>query len=193
MNHGVTRGERGEDVADAEGERIIPRGNEPNDAERVILRARRGEHRQGAAVALVAQGVGGALTIEARAIVEVHDLVIGVGAGLAVFGLDEVKDGVLVLAQSLVEAEEHAAALGEARVAPDLLCGAGVRDCGLDVGCGRGGESKEFLAGPGGYRDVRGAGAAHVASRCGVEDRAQASGEFSGKRGRAKGFHKFPY
>ena len=193
MNHGVTRGERGEDVADAEGERIIPRGNEPHDAERVILRARLGKHRQGAAVVLVAQGVGGALTIKARAIVEVHDLVIGVGAGLAVFGLDEVKDGVLVRAQGLVEAEEHAAALGETRVAPDLLCGAGVRDGGLDVGCSRGGKGKEFLAGPGGYRDMRGAGAAHIAGGCRVEDRAQASGEFSGKRGGAKGFHKIPY
>lgn len=92
MNHRVASRKRRQHVAHAQGKRIVPRGDEPHDAQWVVLGARLGEHRQRAGMARRAKGLAYVHAIKARAVIEVHHLVVGVRAGLAVLSLNEVED-----------------------------------------------------------------------------------------------------
>ena len=104
-----------------------------------MLGAGLSQHGKRAGVAVSAESFADIDRVEARAVIQIHQLVIGMGAGLAVFCLDEVEDELLVLLNEVVQAQQDGGAVTLANA------GARIVDGFLDVPGSGDREAKELL------------------------------------------------
>ena len=144
-----------------------------------MLRAGLCQHRKRAGVAFRAEGCADRDRVEARAVIEIHELVIGMRAGLAVLRLDKVEDELLVVLDEVVEAQQ------DRRAIPLTHADAGIFNGAFYIVGGGNGEAKEFLAGKRRVSMVFLAGAAYVVGGIGVQETLHTVGE----TGLSKGFH----
>lgn len=117
----VAGDERGDEVVGAQGQRIVPRRDEPDDPERRVIDLGAGQPGHSTAPARRAQCARGGKRGESADVVGVEHLVVGVLAGLAGLGLDDVEEQLLAAPDQIVQGEEHCRALTHTAGSPRCL------------------------------------------------------------------------
>ncbi len=127
--HDRIAGEQRRDrVADRQGERVVPRGHDADDPDRVVAGDGVGEHRQDPCRAAWGKVCRGAAGVVARHEGDVGDLLETVRPGLAGLELDQVEQLVLVGEHQVVQAQHDPLAVCQRRSRPRPLGGSGRRD-----------------------------------------------------------------
>lgn len=118
-----------------------------------------------------AEGLADVDRVEARAVIQIHELVISVGAGLAILCLNEVEDELLVLVHEIMKVQQDGSPVALAHAS------AGILDGPFHVVRGSSREAEELLASKWSVSMVLLAGAADIAGWIGIKEIPDALGE----------------
>ena len=147
QHDGVAGHEGGQGVGDRQAQRVVPRGDDPDDALGVVVHPGLGEHRVGAGDLARAQVPLGGAAVVAGGESRVDDLLEGLLAHLAGLDLHEVEQLDLALEDEVVEAQEDPLALLEGGRGPADLSGPRGGDGPVDVRRGRERQRRDRPAG----------------------------------------------
>ena len=114
----IAREERRKSVADAERQRVVPRGDDADHALRVVILPGLRERGQGARAAPRLQVTRGRAGVVPAHLRDVDDLLEGMPAGFAVLQLDQVEHLILPAEQALGETQQHLRPVGDVDLRP---------------------------------------------------------------------------
>ncbi len=147
LDHDAVAGdEGGEGVRDGEDERVVPGRDDADDALGDVVLLRGHQAGGGGHAAGGLEGARGEAGVVPGRHGLVHDLLERPDPGLAVLGLDEVEELVLVVEHEVVVAEQDGGALLDGQLRPAALHAPALGDGGLDVLAGADGHLADHLA-----------------------------------------------
>ena len=136
-HHGVAGQQRGQAVAQRQGEGVVPRRDDADHALGQVVHLDVGEAGEHAGHAPAVEVVVGGAGVVAGGERDVRELQEGVLAGLAGLDADQVADLLLPVEHQVVEPQQRGGALGQRGARPGLLRPPGPRDGLPDVGLAR--------------------------------------------------------
>ena len=181
VDDGVAGGQGREQVGRTQGQRVVPRCDEPDHAQRGARDLGAGEHGDRPAPTFGTQIPGGHHPVVAEHIEGIEDLVIGVDAGLAGLVLDDVEEQILIPDQCGMQSSEHLRPVLNRLSGPCFACDAGRGVGGLDVVGSVPGEPVDLLAGERFDAAHHLARTGGIGVRIGVEEVPQCRGDMRGR------------